>query len=70
MGDSILLPPTLSSSSIKITHGALALASPRRRSKTRQNVVYLSGCFWTKKAVREVGKEKVAVLVAFKEVNR
>lgn len=32
MGDSILFPPTLSSSSMKITHGALALASPETQA--------------------------------------
>ncbi len=32
MGDSILFPPTLSSSSINITHGALALASSVRKN--------------------------------------
>lgn len=31
IGDSILFPPTLSSSSINITHGALALASSVRK---------------------------------------
>lgn len=32
MGDSILFPPTLSSSSINITHGAQALASSVRKN--------------------------------------
>lgn len=36
MGDSILLPPTLSSSSMKITQGALALASPTNKKSTQQ----------------------------------
>lgn len=31
MGDSILFPPTLSSSSMNITQGALPLASPRKK---------------------------------------
>lgn len=41
MGDSILFPPTLSSSSMKITQGALALASPRKKqNKTKQKDKY------------------------------
>lgn len=39
MGDSILFPPTLSSSSMKMTHGVFALASPDKEMKLFCHVI-------------------------------
>lgn len=66
MGDSILFPPTLSSSSMNITQGALALASPTKQTTKNKMLLetdiikYIKhNKYWRKRGFQKTIKKRI-----------